>query len=239
MLPILLQDEHLVAVIKPAGLLVHRSEIDKHETRFLIQELRDQIGQKVFPVHRLDKPTSGAMVFALDIETQKKLSQQFEFNHVEKTYHALVRGYTPETATIDYPLKEKAVFKSQDKSSLPTREAITHYRTLESFEIDAAIDKYATSRYSLLEVKPLTGRRHQIRRHLKHISHPIIGDTSYGKTTHNQFFRNALNCQRLLLQATKLTFAHPITGKKTTLSCELDQDFRNLVNQLRQRSASN
>lgn len=238
MIPVIYQDNDLIAVIKPAGLLVHRSEIDKHETRFLIQELRDQIGRKVYPVHRLDKPTSGLMLFALTPENQKELSRQFELNQVGKTYQALVRGFTEKSETIDYPLKEKAVFKSQDKSELPTKDAITHYKTLSQFEIEAAIDKYATSRYSLLEIMPKTGRRHQIRRHMKHISHPIIGDTSYGKTTHNQFFREQINCQRLLLQAVKLSFNHPTSKEPMTLECELDSDFASTITQLKERTVN-
>lgn len=238
MIPVIYQDNDFIAVVKPSGLLVHRSEIDKHETRFLIQELRDQIGKKVYPVHRLDKPTSGLMLFALTPDSQKELSSQFELNHVRKNYLAIVRGFPLKNETIDYPLKEKAVFKSQDKSVLPTKEAITHYQRLEQFEINAAIDKYATSRYSLIEVTPKTGRRHQIRRHMKHISHPIIGDTSYGKTTHNQFFREQLNCQRLLLQAIKLSFFHPVNNEPMTLECNLDPDFAFTLKQLKERSIS-
>jgi tRNA pseudouridine65 synthase len=146
---------------------------------------------------------------------------------------ALVRGHTQSSDTVNHPLKEKAVFKSQDKTQLPTKEAVTHYQTLEHFEIKVAIDKYPTSRYSLLKINPQTGRRHQIRRHMKHIAHPIIGDTSYGKTTHNQFFRDNYNCHRLLLQATQLTFKHPATQKLTSLDCELDFDFRQTISQLK------
>ncbi|MEE4243908.1 MAG: pseudouridine synthase [Kangiellaceae bacterium] len=226
---IIYQDDYLVAVNKPENLLVHRSEIDKHETRFLIQELRDQIGQRVYPIHRLDKPTSGLILFALDKNTQSIVSQQFENNLVNKTYLAVVRGHIDRSITIDHALKEKSVFKSQNKDALPTKEAITRVRSINKFEINAAIDKYPTSRYNLIMVKPKTGRRHQIRRHLKHISHPIIGDTSYGKTTHNQYFRDNLNCNRLMLHAYKISFCHPTTNKPMNLHAKTNSNFTNTI----------
>jgi tRNA pseudouridine65 synthase len=228
-IPILYQDDDIIAVHKPEGLLVHKSEIDKHETQFLLQQLRDQIGQKVYPVHRLDKPTSGIIVFGLNTNSQRALSLQFENNKVEKHYLALVRGHTRDQGSIRHPLKEKAVFKSQNKEHLATKDAVTHYRTLQQFELPVAIDKYPTSRYSLVLVAPETGRRQQIRRHMKHIAHPIIGDTSYGKTTHNQYFRTQLNCRRLLLHATRLTFCHPVGQQILSLECPLDSVFEQTI----------
>ncbi|MCO7224548.1 pseudouridine synthase [Pleionea sp. CnH1-48] len=222
---VIYQDEHIIVVNKPSGLLVHRSEIDKRETRFLIQELREQIGQKVYTVHRLDKPTSGAMVFGLDETSAQHLGKQFDEHLPQKYYLAIVRGFTQPKGLIDYPLKDKAVFRSQDDSTLPTREAITEYETLAQTEIPFAVDRYPQSRYSLLRLKPKTGRRHQLRRHLKHIAHPIIGDTSYGKTTHNQFFRDQFDCHRLLLHAEQLTIQHPVTEDLMIFEAELDDEF--------------
>ncbi|WP_144392437.1 pseudouridine synthase [Pleionea sediminis] len=229
---ILYHDSNLIAVNKPAGLLVHKSEIDKYETEFLIQQLRDAIGQKVYPAHRLDKPTSGVILFALSKDALVFLSRQFEENKVRKCYWAIVRGLTPAQLDIDHPLKEKAVFKSQDSELLKTKNALTSLKTLHNFEIDEPVDRYPKTRYSLVELSPQTGRRHQLRRHMKHISHPIIGDTSYGKTPHNQYFRNKLNCHRLLLHAQKLEIAQP-NGDILTVTADLDEQFESALWNLR------
>ncbi len=230
---ILFQDDHFIAVNKPAGLLIHKSDIDKHETRFLLQEIRNQIGQKVYPIHRLDKPTSGVVLLALNPEAQKQVSLQFENHLVTKEYLALVRGFTPKELLIDHPIKEKAVFKSQDKSKLKTQEAQTELNTLEQFEIPVLIDRYPQSRYSLVQLKPKTGRRHQLRRHMKHISHPIIGDTSYGKTTHNDFFRVYLKAERLFLHAKTLTFIHSVTQKTIHIEAPDEDLFKNTIEKLK------
>lgn len=180
---ILYQSNHLIVVNKPAGMLVHRSWLDKHETVFLMQTLRDQIGQHVYPVHRLDRPTSGVMLFALNSETARLLAQQFEHKHIQKHYWAIVRGWTDDVGCIDYPLKEQLddiadPFADADK---PAQSAITEYRTLARAELPfVSHARFPTSRYSWLEVNLKTGRKHQIRRHLKHIFHPIIGDTTHG-----------------------------------------------------------
>ena len=225
-------DDYFVAVNKPSGLLVHRSEIDKNETLFLLQLLRDRLGQSVYPVHRLDKPTSGVILFALDKMIAKDLSVQFEQHSVVKHYLAIVRGYCDSSGHIDHPLKEKAVFRSQNPQQLSTQSAITDYHKLAQVELPFAVDRYPSGRYSLLRLAPKTGRRHQLRRHMKHIAHPIIGDTSYGKTTHNQLFREQLNCQRLLLHAESLTLIHPVNKKQMMLEAPLTDDFDHVLKQL-------
>lgn len=210
-LELLYQDDYFVAINKPAGLLVHRSLIDKHETQFAVQLLRDQIGQKVYPVHRLDRPTSGVLLFALDSDTARQVTEQFTQGLVHKTYLALVRGFCAPEGVIDYPLKEEldAIADAKAHPDKPAQAAITHYRSLQQFELPFASGKHATSRYAWLELQPKTGRKHQLRRHLKHIFHPILGDTTHGDGKQNKLFREQLGCERLLLHAQALQFQHP------------------------------
>jgi len=234
MLEILYQDEHLVAINKPAGLLVHRSMIDRHETQFAVQLTRDQIGQSVYLVHRLDKPTSGVLLFALDSETAKLMSEQFSSQQVQKLYLALVRGYTDQQAVIDYALKEELdkmtdAKARQDKAAQP---AVTHYQTLAKVELPFAVGRYPTTRYSLIECEPKTGRKHQIRRHMKHVFHPIVGDTTHGDGKHNQFFRQQFDIHRLLLHAQKVSFVHPYSGQSVEIFANLDDSFSSALNLL-------
>jgi len=228
---ILYQDEHLVAVNKPAGLLVHRSMIDRHETRFALQMVRDQIGRRVFPVHRLDKPVSGVLLFALDPDAARAVTESFTRGGVSKTYLAVVRGYAPEREVIDYALVERAdrMTDARARADKPAQAAVTAFRRLATMELPHAVGRYATARYSLLEVEPRTGRKHQIRRHLKHIFHPIVGDTTHGDGRQNQFFRDHLHCARLLLTATQLRLDHPVSGEPLQLQAPLDDDFRRIL----------
>ena len=232
-LPILYRDEHLIAIHKPAGLLVHRSMIDRHETRFALQMLRDQIGQFVYPVHRLDKPTSGVLVFALDSETARRLSDSFAEHQIAKTYLAVVRGYAPEEGHIDHALKEK-LDKIGDKHSRkdkPPQSAVTDFKRLATIELPYFVDRYPQSRYSLVEVYPKTGRKHQIRRHMKHIGHPIIGDAKHGKGVHNRFFGQQFNCNRLLLACTTMEFTHPIKQEPLRIEAAPEESFQQLLDQ--------
>jgi tRNA pseudouridine65 synthase len=231
---ILYQDEYLVAVNKPAGLLVHRSMIDRHETRFALQMVRDQIGRRVFPVHRLDKPVSGVLLFALDPDTARAVTDAFTEGAVSKTYLAVVRGYAPEREVIDHALVERAdrMTDARARADKPAQAAVTALRRLATVELPHPVGRYATARYSLLEVEPRTGRKHQIRRHLKHIFHPIVGDTTHGDGRQNQFFRDHLHCARLLLAATQLHLAHPVHGEPLRLHAPLDDDFRSLLARL-------
>ena len=181
MLDIIHRDSRTIAVNKPAGMLVHRSWLDKHETRFAVQTLRDQIGQHVYPVHRLDRPTSGVLLFALDTEAARLLTQQFENKTIEKTYWAIVRGHLPSDGLIDYALKYMPDKIAEAQTEATLQEAQTAYRCLAQTELpfQSAL-RYPTSRYSWAELTPHTGRKHQLRRHMKHIFHPIVGDTNYG-----------------------------------------------------------
>ena len=229
-LDILYQDERLVAIDKPSGLLVHRSELDRNETRFAVQLLRDQIGRHVHPVHRLDRGTSGVLVFALDRDTARELSGAFESQQVDKTYLAVVRGWPAASGTLDHPLKRErdpAEFRDA-RASDAAQPARTHWRTLATTEIDMAVDRYATSRYALVELKPETGRRHQLRRHLKHLAHPIIGDATYGKGLHNRKFAERFGVARLLLHCAALSVPHPDDGHPLRLDAPLPEAFARL-----------
>ena len=236
---ILYQDPHFIAVNKPAGLLVHRSKIDRHETRFALQTVRDQVGRRVYPVHRLDKPTSGALVLAFTPEAARLLTDAFARRDVTKTYLAVVRGYVEAHGVIDYPLKV-SFDKTTDalaRRDKPAQPAVTAYRRLAQVEVPVAVGRYPTSRYSLVEARPETGRTHQIRRHLKHIFHPVIGDGKHGEGRHNRFFRTQYGSARLLLAATELSFIHPYSQAAITVVAPLDDAFTAVLDQLGWRGA--
>ncbi len=219
-----------MAVNKPSGLLVHRSFIDRHETEFALQKVRNQIGQKVFTLHRLDKPTSGVLLFALDAKTAQVMQEAFRLGRVEKSYLAVVRGFTDLEGRIEYALKEK-LDKIADKhrnQEQRAKEALSFYRRLATVELDIALAPYEKVRYSLVELRPKTGRKHQLRRHMKHISHPIVGDTKYGRGEHNKLFRKHFNMHRLLLHAHRLSFVHPVTKKALVLEAKEDTRFFHL-----------
>ncbi len=235
MLDILYQDKSLVAINKPAGLLVHRSMIDRHETQYALQIVRDQIGQRVYPVHRLDKPTSGVLLFALSAEIARLMTEIFTARETQKEYLAIVRGYSDTHQVIDYPLKETLdkMTDRQAEQDKAAQRAITEYRRLATVELPHAIGRYPTARYSLIRAWPKTGRKHQIRRHMKHIFHPIVGDTTHGDGKHNRLFRDAFDCQRLLLHATRLGFIHPLNGESVLLDAPLDVPFSRIVEMFR------
>lgn len=230
-LEILYQDEHIVAVNKPAGMLVHRSWLDRHETQFVMQTLRDQIGQLVYPIHRLDRPTSGVLLFALNSEMANLLCYQFEQKQTEKEYLAVVRGYVTGQGEIDYPLKVQLdkiadKFAQQDKEP---QSAVTFYNGLKTVEMPYGVGRYATSRYSLVRLIPKTGRKHQLRRHMKHIFHPILGDTQYGDLHQNRALTEHTGCSRLMLHAEKLTFVHPLTQQPITLQAGVDEQWKHVM----------
>lgn len=233
MLDILYQDDHLVAVNKPAGWLVHRSWLDRNEKVVVMQTLRDQIGRHVFTVHRLDRPTSGVLLLALSKEVARLMSQQFELHQLQKIYHAVVRGYVLESGTVDYSLVEQ-LDKIADKFSDPDKDpqrAISHYRPLNKVEVPIAASRYPSSRYSLIELYPQTGRKHQLRRHMSHLSHPIVGDTAYGDLRHNRAITQHYQCQRLMLHAGHLVLNHPVTGERLTISAPWDNQWQALMRQ--------
>ena len=228
MLTILYHDEDYLAVYKPAGLLVHRTQLARKgegDDTAVLQLARDQIGQYVYPIHRLDRPTAGVLLFGLHEEAARELRQQFDAQAVRKTYTAVVRGYTQEKGEIDHPLRKPSHYYPssaayQSATPLPAR---TSYTRLATAELPIPNSRYPTSRYSLIQLRPHTGRTHQLRRHCHHIAHPIIGDTRYGDGVHNQIFREHLGCQRLLLVATHLEFTHGRTGHPLCITAPLDE----------------
>ena len=232
-LEILYKNEHFVAVNKPSGLLVHRSPVDTKEKIFALQMVRDQIGQHVFPVHRLDRPTSGILLFALNSEAARQTAQLFQTGQVRKKYIAVVRGYIPEQGIINHPVKKikDRYIRRQSKQKNKIYQAVTNFKRLAKIELPVSVDKYPTSRYSLAELSPKTGRRHQLRQHMKHLSHPIIGDTRYGKDVHNKFFVTRFNCKGLLLAAIKMHFLHPETGADIMITATPDRNFSLILNQ--------
>jgi tRNA pseudouridine65 synthase len=222
----LYRDQWLLAVHKPAGLLVHRSPIDKHETEFALQYARAlNGGEHVYPVHRLDRPTSGVLLFARDPETARLVGQAMMAGEVEKAYLAMVRGWAPESGVIDHPLKDEPEDRRLRGTEQPVREALTHFRRLATTEIPVAIERYPSSRYSLVELYPKTGRKHQLRRHMKHINHPIIGDANHGRGRHNRYFAERFGEGRLMLAATRLSLLHPVSGEELTLVSEPEESF--------------
>lgn len=206
---------------KPPGLLVHRTGLDAGETRFALQLLRDQLGRAVWPAHRLDKGTSGVLLFALDADTASGLGRAFEApERVCKTYRAVVRGWPPASGRIDYPLKRMEDDARTGREEL--QDARTDYRMLECYELPLPYDHFATTRCALLELQPLSGRRHQLRRHLKHIAHPIVGDATHGKGPLNRSLAPWLGGQRLWLHALRLELPHPVSGERLSVEAPAD-----------------
>lgn len=227
-LTILYQDEYLVAVDKPAGLFVHRSFLDKDEIYFALQLVRDLVGQYVYPLHRLDRPTSGVLLFALTEDVARLMGQAFTDKTIQKTYYALTRGHLVGSDIIDYPLKEK-LDKIGDKFSSTDKEpqsAVTQYKSINTASLAIPLGKYDSIRYSLIKLLPETGRRHQLRRHLAHLRHPIIGDINYGDNKQNPFFIGHFGFKRLMLIAKKLEFTHPITNALVVIEVEFDQQWQ-------------
>ncbi|WP_336282657.1 tRNA pseudouridine(65) synthase TruC [Cronobacter dublinensis] len=227
-LEILWQDEWLVAVNKPSGWLVHRSWLDRDEKVVVMQTVRDQIGQHVFTAHRLDRPTSGVLLMGLSSEVGRLLSQQFEHHQIQKRYHAIVRGWLTENAVLDYPLVEELdkiadKFARQDKEAQP---AVTHYRGLATTTQPVAVGRYDSVRYSLVEMLPQTGRKHQLRRHMAHLRHPIIGDSKHGDLRQNRAAAEHFGCNRLMLHASELALTHPVTGEPLVIRAGLDDVWR-------------
>lgn len=231
MFEILYQDDDLIAINKPSGWLVHRSWLDKNETVVVMQTLRDQIGQHVFPIHRLDRPTSGVLLFALSSDVARIMSEEFAKKQIEKTYHAIVRGYVEGEAVIDYPLVEE-LDKIADKftnKNKPAQDAVTFYKSISKIEVPIKVGKFETARYSFVELKPQTGRKHQLRRHMKHIFHPILGDSKHGDLHQNRAFATYFNIKRLMLHASKLEIKHPTQHNPMIIEAKLEQSWQDIL----------
>ncbi|ACT91347.1 pseudouridine synthase [Dyadobacter fermentans] len=215
-LEILYRSDDLVAINKPNGLLVHRSPIASDADVFAVQLLRDQLSQKVYPAHRLDRKTSGVLLFALNENVNSEMQGKFMEGEITKTYHAIVRGHTADRGEIDYPLK---------RDDGVTQDAVTHFETLARAEVPFALGKHATSRYSLVQLNPLTGRMHQLRKHMAHIMHPIIGDRPHGCNKQNRFFKEELGMIQMMLHAVSVEFVHPVSGQHVTIVAPYLSEF--------------
>lgn len=222
---ILYRDSDLVAVNKPADMLVHRSHLSR-ERYVVLQGLRDQLGQRLYPIHRLDRATSGVLVFALDSDAAAILSRALSSDAARKVYLAIVRGWpNPESGRIDRPVRD------DDRESY--REAVTDYRCLETTELPIPNRRYPQSRYALVALSPKTGRRHQLRIHMERVAHPIVGDTTHGDNDHNRIFRDELGLKRLMLHAWRLTLPHPrIPGRELTISAPPGDRFAAALDRL-------
>ncbi len=230
-LDILYEDEYIIAVNKPAGLLVHPSWIAPVRTPNLLALLKARYpGETLHTIHRLDRATSGVILFARDKTVAQRLQQQFIDRTIKKTYLCVVRGWTEEEGLIDYALKpihdkREDQRANQDKDA---QEAVSAYRRLATVSLPIPVGRYPEARYSLVEVKPTTGRKHQIRRHMKHILHPIVGDTKHGEGRHNRLFREHLDLHRMLLMATGLEFMHPISERKVHIEAGVGEEVERL-----------
>lgn len=216
MLEIIYKDDSLVVINKPPGLLVHRSPIARDVEEFAVQLLRDQVQAHVYPAHRLDRKTSGVLLFGLQRESHRKMQEQFSEKTVTKTYFAIVRGFTESKGTIDYALK-------RDDGKL--QEAVTHYECIAHAELAVPFGRHQTSRYSLVKIHPETGRMHQIRKHFAHILHPIIGDRPHGCNKQNRLFLERWNLDQMLLHAQSLRFQHPDDGRTLETQASFHGEF--------------
>ena len=223
MFEILYKDDFLIAIHKPYGYFVHRTKLDFQAETLVMPILRDQINQYVYPVHRLDRKTAGVLLFALDENTQKLLNTDFAEGRVNKTYHAIVRGFTPDELVIDYAITN---------DSGQTQNAVTHLKTLQQSEIPLSSGKHPTSRYSLTELKPVTGRQHQLRKHMSHIFHPIIGDRPHGCNKQNRFFLENFQLSEMMLNATELRFTHPWHKYEVVIASHYSSEFIRMLDAL-------
>ncbi len=213
---VLYKDNYYIAINKPSGYIVHRSSIARNATLIVLQKLRDQLNQKVYPVHRLDRKTSGVLIFALAPEPNKRLGQLFEKHLVKKEYMAIVRGWTDDKGIIDYDL-----INDNGKS----QSAFTSYETIKHFEINLPFGKFQTSRYSEVRLIPKTGRMHQLRKHMSHIFHPIIGDRPHGCNKQNRLWKHTFNMDNMMLHARRLSFIHPYTQEEIIIEAPFFNEY--------------
>ena len=222
-LEIIYEDAQYVAINKPNGLLVHRTRIAEEKKEFALQLLRDQLGYRLYAVHRLDRGTSGVLLFAKSPEAAAPFTKVFEERQPAKTYFAVVRGFAPEAGTID-----SAIRPDKDHQHKEPQQAVTHFSRLATVELPIPVGPYKTARYSLVKINPETGRMHQIRKHFAHIRHYIVGDKRHGDWRHNRMFLEELNSPHLLLHAAALTIKQPFTGEIRHLKAPMPENMRRL-----------
>lgn len=223
MLKIIYEDDHYVAINKPSGLLVHRTRIAEEKKEFALQLLRDQLGYRLFPAHRLDRGTSGVLLFAKNTDAAAPIVKAFVEREPSKVYYAIVRGYTPEEGEIDSLIRP-----DKDHKHKEAQEALTLYKRLATIELPIPVGPYQTARYSLVQISPETGRMHQIRKHFAHIRHYVVGDKRHGDWRHNRMFVEQLGSTELLLHAASLSFIHPFTAAPVTINAALTENMQRL-----------
>lgn len=226
-LKIIFEDEWFVAIDKPHGLLVHKTNIAKDAKTSVLKILRKQLDKSIFTIHRIDRKTSGVLLMALNKSVQSALAKQFIEGKISKKYLAIVRGFTEEDGTIDYAIKDY---------SGKIKEAVTDYKTIKRFELPLSFGKHPTSRYSLVALHPKTGRYHQLRMHMAHIFHPIIGDRPHGCNKQNKLFKEEFDLMDMMLHAAELSFHHPETNKRIILKADYSKSFNRILTTLKQQS---
>jgi len=223
-LEIIYNDPHLIAINKPAGLATHRSKLVGNTNEFALQILRDQIGKYVYPIHRLDRKTSGVLLFTTTKEDANAFQILLKNHQIIKIYYAIVRGFFPERTVLNYPLKNEDG-KIQD--------AETRFQLLEHSEVDVPCGQHNTSRYSLVEAIPVTGRMHQIRKHFSHLNHPIIGDRPHGCNKQNKLFKEKWGMINMLLHAHSVEFDHPVSKERIKISAPFPTFFKDIKRKLK------
>ena len=200
-------------------MLVHHAKHSRNvaEETSLLQLILDETNLKVYPIHRLDRKTSGIILLAKQKEFVSKFQDLFTNNTISKIYFGIVRGFSPETKTIDSPVKGRDANIYKD--------ALTHLKTLEKITLNIPVKPYETSRYSLIKLEPKTGRLHQLRIHMNKISHPLIGDPKYGDKNHNTMFDENFGCKNLFLHAGMLEFENPYSKEKLQLKASFPKDW--------------
>lgn len=226
---VLYRSKGLLAINKRAGIPVHGSPIIEDSPQTLLAMVRQNEGRLMYAPHRLDRPVSGVMLFTGKRDLLSELSRLFETGEIQKCYITVARGWTEDKGEISYPLLPP---KDVRKAGSVARESVTRFKTIARVELPIPVDPYPTARYSLLALHPQTGRRHQLRMHMKHISHPLVGDTTYGRGEHNRMFRENYNCDRLLLHAWTVEFAHPANGRSVRIQAPLDGQFSRVISAL-------
>ncbi|CAM1362054.1 tRNA pseudouridine synthase C [Tenacibaculum sediminilitoris] len=219
MIDVLYEDEYILCVSKPNNVVVHHAHHSRNvaDEDSLLQIIEEQLGCKVYPLHRLDRKTSGIILLAKETKFVAKFQELFTKNEIQKTYYGIVRGHAPETKIIDSPVK--------GRDANVHKEAETHLSTIRTVTLNIPVKPYNSSRYSLVKLLPKTGRLHQLRIHMNKISHPLIGDPKYGDKNHNIMFIENFNCENLFLHAYSLAFVHPYLNKNLLIKTNLPKDW--------------
>jgi tRNA pseudouridine65 synthase len=214
---IIYEDDFIIALNKAHGDLMHSSPIARDAPYNLKDDLSAYKGFPCFPLHRLDRKTSGICLFSKNKQHNFEFQTLFDSKQIRKTYYSIVRGFTPEMSTIDYPLINDAG---------KIQKAITQFRTLETGEIHYYYNGFPTIRYSLVHIIPDTGRFHQIRKHFAHIYHPIIGDRPHGCNKQNKLWKEVFGQTEMMLHAYSIHFIHPFTQQNINLTANFSAAFK-------------